>query len=83
MSKNKVITGVGVICIITGIVGGTWSGIKAIPKFIDNLQEAQKVLQLEKQKYLHVSRTISISSSFVKRLSSISISGLRSQKSEK
>ena len=39
MSKNKVIASVGVICIITGIVGGTWSGIKAIPKIIDNLQE--------------------------------------------
>ena len=41
MSKNKVIASVGVICIITGIVGGTWSGIKAIPKFIDNLQEVE------------------------------------------
>lgn len=41
MSKHKVITSIGVICIVTGIVGGTWSGIKAIPTIINKLNKIQ------------------------------------------
>ena len=41
MNRKRIITSVGVILLVTGVVGGTWSGIQAMPTVINNAQEAQ------------------------------------------
>ncbi len=38
MKKNKIITSIGVVLLMIGIVGGVWSGIVAMPKIINDWQ---------------------------------------------
>ena len=38
MSKKRIVTGIGVVLLTTGIIGCIWSGIVAMPKVINNFQ---------------------------------------------
>ncbi|WP_304970022.1 DUF4097 family beta strand repeat-containing protein [Romboutsia ilealis] len=44
MNKNRIATGIGVVLLITGIVGSIWSGIEVMPKLINDAQSVQENL---------------------------------------
>ena len=44
MNKNRIVTGIGVVLLITGIVGSIWSGIEVMPKLINDAQSVQENL---------------------------------------
>lgn len=51
MSKKRIVTGIGVVLLTTGVIGGIWSGILAMPKVINNVQIAQDKLNKEEVLY--------------------------------
>ena len=51
MSKKRIVTGIGVVLLTTGIIGCIWSGIVAMPKVINNFQIAQDELDKEEVLY--------------------------------
>lgn len=44
MNKNRIVTGIGVVLLTTGIVGSIWSGIEVMPKLINDAQAVQENL---------------------------------------
>nr|WP_317332930.1 DUF4097 family beta strand repeat-containing protein [uncultured Romboutsia sp.] len=51
MNKKRIVTGVGVVLLTTGIVGSIWSGIEAMPKLINNAQTIQDNLNQQEILY--------------------------------
>lgn len=51
MNKNRIITTIGVILLITGVIGSIWSGINTIPTIINNAQIAQEKFNEEEILY--------------------------------
>ena len=51
MNKKRIVTGIGVVLLTTGVIGGIWSGIGAMPKIISNSQIAQEKLNEEEVLY--------------------------------
>lgn len=45
MKKNLIITGIGATLLTTGIIGGIWSGINVMPKFINDSRIADEKYQ--------------------------------------
>lgn len=42
MNKKRIVTTIGVVLLTTGVIGGIWSGIDAMPKVINNIQVAEE-----------------------------------------
>ena len=51
MNKKRIVTGVGVVLLITGIVGSIWSGIEVMPKIINDAQAVQNNLNQQEILY--------------------------------
>ena len=51
MNKKRIVTGVGVVLLITGIVGSIWSGIEVMPKLINDAQAMQNNLNQQEVLY--------------------------------
>lgn len=51
MNKKRIVTGVGVVLLTTGIVGSIWSGIEAMPKLMNNAQAVQNNLNQQEILY--------------------------------
>lgn len=51
MNKKRIVTGVGVVLLITGIVGSIWSGIEVMPKLINDAQAMQNNLNQQEILY--------------------------------
>lgn len=51
MNKNRIITTIGVILVITGVIGSIWSGIYAVPKILNNIQVARDNFEKEEVLY--------------------------------
>ena len=51
MNKNRIVTGIGVVLLITGIVGSIWSGIEVMPKLINDAQVVQENLNQQEILY--------------------------------
>lgn len=51
MNKKHIVTGIGVVLLTTGIIGGIWSGIDAMPTVITNIQKAEESYNKEEVIY--------------------------------
>lgn len=51
MNKNRIITTIGVILLITGVIGSIWSGIYAVPKILNSIQVARDNFEKEEVLY--------------------------------
>lgn len=51
MNKKHIVTSIGVVLLTTGIIGGIWSGIDAMPKVINNIQVAEEKYNEEEVLY--------------------------------
>lgn len=51
MNKKHIVTSIGVVLLTTGIIGGIWSGIDAMPTVIGNIQEAEENYNKEEVLY--------------------------------
>lgn len=51
MNKKHIVTGIGVVLLTTGIIGGIWSGIDAMPTVITNMQKAEESYNKEEVIY--------------------------------
>ena len=49
--EKRIVTGVGVVLLITGIVGSIWSGIEVMPKLINDAQAMQNNLNQQEVLY--------------------------------
>lgn len=47
MNKGKIVTSIGAVLLTTGIIGGIWSGVVAMPKIINNVQNVENNLNKE------------------------------------
>lgn len=47
MNKGKIVTSIGAVLLTTGIIGGVWSGVVAMPKIINNVQNVENNLNKE------------------------------------
>lgn len=47
MNKGKIVTSIGAILLTTGIIGGAYSGVLAMPKVINNIQNVENNLNKE------------------------------------
>lgn len=51
MNKKHIVTSIGVVLLTTGVIGGIWSGIDAMPTVINNVQMAEEKYNKEEVIY--------------------------------
>lgn len=71
MNRKQIITSIGVAFLAIGVVGGTWAGIQAMPKVINNVHIAQ--LKQEEAQVLYNSDKTITKLNIDSKVSSISI----------
>ncbi|WP_455539337.1 hypothetical protein [Terrisporobacter sp.] len=51
MNKKRILTSIGIVLFTTGVVGGIWSGINAMPKVVNKIEAARKEYDKEEVLY--------------------------------